>query len=209
MSLSERRKSLSDGLDKFEIYFNYLKTISLRGRVYKKFFSSPILFLLARRCGSRIIEVGSGTGSGVLGAFPSRVVGIDINPFAVEYTRSIGLRASVINHDGSFPFADGAFDVCILDNVVEHIEDPAKVLDECHRITGPDGGLVIAVPGARGFEWDQDHKVFYGEDELKRLDDRWSLIRIFSIPLFVRSERLSKTMKQYCLVAVFKKAVNN
>lgn len=196
---------MSNRLEKFESYFNYLKTISFKGRVYKRLFSSPILFLYARSFGSRIIEVGSGTGSGVLGAFPSRVIGIDINPFAVEYTKSIGLRASVIDHDGSFPFADGAFDACILDNVVEHIENPAKVLDECYRVTGSGGGLVIAVPGARGFEWDSDHKVFYGENELKRLDDRWSLIRIFSIPLFLRSESISKAMKQYCLVAVFKK----
>ena len=200
---------MTDGLGKFESYFNYLKTISLRGRVYKRIFSSPILFLYARRFGSRIIEVGSGTGSGVLGAFPSRVVGIDINPFAVEYTKSIGLRASVINHDGSFPVADGAFDACILDNVLEHIENPAKVLDECYRVTGPEAGLVIAVPGTRGFKWDSDHKVLYGENELKLLDDRWSLIRLFSIPLFLRSERLSKAIKQYCLVAVFKKNTEN
>jgi SAM-dependent methyltransferase len=198
-------EALSDGLEQFENYFNYLKTISLRGRIYKRFFSSPILFLSACRFGSRVIEVGSGTGSGVLGAFPSRVVGIDINPFAVEYTKSIGLRASVINQDGSFPVEGGAFDACILDNVLEHIEDPAKVLDECYRITGPDGGLVIAVPGARGFKWDLDHKILYGENELKRLDDRWSLIRLFSIPLFFRSEKLSRAMKQYCLVAVLKK----
>jgi SAM-dependent methyltransferase len=196
---------LTDGLEKFENYFNYLKTISLRGRLYKKLFSSPILFFYASRFGSRILEVGSGTGSGILGAFPSLVVGIDINPFAVEYTKNIGLRASVINSDGSFPAADGAFDACVLDNVVEHIEDPTKVLDECYRVTRLNGGLVIAVPGARGFKWDSDHKVFYGENELKQLDERWSLIRIFSIPLFVRSERLSKFMKQYCLVAVFKK----
>jgi SAM-dependent methyltransferase len=196
---------LSDGLEKYESYFNYLKTISFRARIYKKFFSSPILFYSARRFGLRIIEVGSGTGSGVLGAFPSCVVGIDINPFAVEYTKSIGLRASVINRDGSFPVEDGTFDACILDNVLEHIENPTKVLDECYRATGLGGGLVIAVPGARGFKWDSDHKVFYGENELRRLDCRWSLIGLFSIPLFVRSERLSRAMKQYCLVAVFKK----
>ena len=141
----------------------------------------------------------------MLGAFPSHVVGLDINPFAVDYTNSIGMRASVIDRDGVFPVSDQAFDVCILDNVLKHVEIPVKVLDECYRITGPDGGLVIAVPGARGFRWDPDHKVFYGEDQLQQLDDRCSLIRLFSIPLLLRSERLSNTMKQYCLVALFKK----
>jgi SAM-dependent methyltransferase len=205
MSSVREERALTDGSDKFESYFEYLKTISFRGRLYKKFFSSPILFFCARRFGSQILEVGSGTGSGVLGAFPSHVIGIDINPFAVEYTKSIGLRSSVIDHDGSFPVDDEAFDVCILDNVLEHIEDPAKVLDECYRVTGPEGGLVIVVPGLRGFEWDSDHKIFYSEGELKRLDSRWSLTWLFSIPLLVKSEKLSKSMKQYCLVAVFKK----
>jgi SAM-dependent methyltransferase len=196
---------LSDRQEEFESYFRYLKTISFKGRVYKRFFSSPILFFFARRFGPKVLEVGSGVGSGVLGAFPSRVMGLDINPFAVEYSKTRGLQASLIKEDGSFPMSDGAFDVCILDNVLEHIEEPATVLDECHRITGPNGGLVIAVPGARGFRWDSDHKVFYGEDQLLRLDDRWSLTQLFSIPLFVRNQWLSKTMKQYCLVAVFKK----
>jgi SAM-dependent methyltransferase len=192
-------------LDNFESYFIYLKSISFRGRIYKRFFSSPILFFWARRFGPRLVEVGSGTGSGVLGAFPSRVIGLDINPFAVEYSKSIGLSASIINHDGSFPVSDGSIDSCILDNVLEHIEDPVKVLDECFRITAPGGGLVIAVPGVRGFLWDSDHKISYGEDQLRRLDDRWSLIRLFSIPFGVRSETLSRYVKQYCLVAIYKK----
>ena len=125
---------MGDELEGFESYFNYLKTISLKGRIYKKFFSSPIIYFYARRFGSRILEVGSGTGSGVLGAFPSQVVGIDINPFSVEFSKRRGLRASVINPDGSFPLPDGAFDVCILDNVLEHIENPAKVMDECSEL---------------------------------------------------------------------------
>ena len=151
------------------------------------------------------MEVGSGTGSGALGTFPSRIIGLDINPLAVEFTKSIGLRASLIDNDGTFPVADEAFHVCILDNVLEHIENPSKVLDECSRITESSGGLVIVVPGVRGFLRDSDHKVFYGEDELRRLDDRWTLVRLFSIPLFFRSERLSKMIRQYSLVAVYKK----
>jgi ubiquinone/menaquinone biosynthesis C-methylase UbiE len=87
--------------------------------------------------------------------------------------------------------------------VVEHIENPSKVLDECYRVTGPGGGLVIAVPRSVGLSGIKIIKYFTEKNELKRLDDRWSLIRIFSIPLFLRSESISKVMKQYCLVAVF------
>jgi len=190
----------------FETYYRYLKNISRRGRLYKRYFSSPLLFLCARRYGPRIIEVGSGVGSGVLGAFPASVVGLEINPFAVEFSRNIGLRASLINDDGSFPVEDGAFDACILDNVLEHIERPRKVLDECSRITSRKSGLVICVPGIRGFEWDSDHKVFYDDARLRQLDDRWLMTKLFSLPAFIRSKTLSKSMKQYCAVAVYRKA---
>jgi SAM-dependent methyltransferase len=189
-----------------ELYFQYLKSISLRGRIYKRYFSSPVLFLCARRFGPRIMEVGSGIGSGVLGAFPASVDGLDINPLAVGFSRSLGLRASLIDDDGSFPVEDGAFNACILDNVLEHIENPKVLLDECSRITGRNGGLVICVPGIRGFEWDSDHKVFYDDARLRQLDDRWLMTKLFSLPGFVRSEAQSRRMKQYCLVAVYSKA---
>lgn len=195
---------VSDNANTFQEYFHRLRRISFKGRLYKRFISSPILFLCARAFGPRLIEVGSGTGAGVLGAFPSCVVGVEINPFAVAYSKSIGLRASLIE-DGVFPAGDGVFDACVLDNVLEHIEDPRTVLDECWRITSPSGGLVIAVPGSRGFEGDPDHKVFYGEDDLRLLDSRWTLGTLFSIPTLFRHRRLSTCVRQYCLVGVYGK----
>jgi SAM-dependent methyltransferase len=189
----------------FQEYYQYLNRISFRGRLYKRLISSPILFLCARAFGPRLVEVGSGTGSGVLGAFPSSVVGFEINPFAVEYSRRVGLRASLIEEDGRFPAVDGSFDACVLDNVLEHIADPQHLLDECWRITSPSGGLVIAVPGIRGFRTDPDHKVFYGESELRRLDRRWTLHKLFSLPMLSRSETLSHAVRQYCLVGTYRK----
>jgi SAM-dependent methyltransferase len=197
---------VSDDATGFQDYFQYLNGISLRRRLYKRLASSPILFLCARAFGPRVVEVGSGAGAGVLGAFPSRVVGFEINPLAVEYSRRVGLRASLIEKGGPFPAADGSFDACILDNVLEHIEDPQKILDECWRTTCPRGGLVIAVPGIRGFASDPDHRLFYGEDELRRLDSRWRLRALFSLPLLLRSKTLSESVRQYCLVGVYRKA---
>ena len=196
---------MSSGTNAFEEYFHHLRSISFKGRLYKRLISSPILFLCARAFGPRLVEVGSGTGGGVLGTFPSRVVGLDINPFAVQYSKSVGLRASLIEEGGVFPAAEGRFDACVLDNVLEHIADPRGVLDECWRITSPTGGLVIAVPGSRGFEADSDHKVFYGEEELQALDRRWTLGKLFSIPALFRNRGLSRSVRQYCLVGIYTK----
>jgi SAM-dependent methyltransferase len=189
--------------NQFEDYFSHLQKISFLGRIYKKFFSSPILYFCARRFGKRIVEIGSGTGSGALGAFSKHVQGLEINPIAVEYCKMAGLNAQLIKVDESFPVPDAAFDVCILDNVLEHIEHPQLTLDECFRITKADGGLVIAVPGRRGFESDTDHKIFYDAEALKQLDERWTLQSIFSTPFLFRSEGMSRSVRQYCLVAVY------
>jgi SAM-dependent methyltransferase len=196
---------MAENPGKFEDYFAHLKKISFAGRIYKRLFSSPVLYICARRSGDRIIEIGSGTGSGVLGAFPKRVRGLEINPRAVEYCKAAGLDVQLIGEDGIFPVADGACDACILDNVLEHIEDPRRTLDECHRITKVNGGLVIAVPGVRGFDSDPDHKRFYDAEALRVLDERWALQSLFSMPLYFSSEKLSRSVRQYCLVATFKK----
>lgn len=191
--------------DGFAEYYSHLQQISLLGRVYKRFISSPVLYFCARRFGDRVIEIGSGTGSGVLGSFPKQVQGLEINPHAVEYCKAKGLDVQLIRADEIFPVAGGTFDACVLDNVLEHIEDPCKTLDECYRITKNDGGLVIAVPGKRGYESDDDHKVFYDAEALRLLDDRWQLQSLFSTPFLFKSEKLSRSVKQYCLVATYRK----
>lgn len=190
---------------RFEDYFSHLQKISFAGRVYKRFISSPVLFFCARQFGTHLIEIGSGTGSGVLGAYPDHVCGLEINHIAVEYCKATGLKVQLIGEDGTFPVAEGVFDACILDNVLEHIEHPRKTLDECWRITKKNGGLVIVVPGLRGYESDSDHKNYYDAEALRLLDERWLLLSLFTIPFLLKSERLSKSIKQYCLVAVYKK----
>lgn len=191
--------------DKFEQYFGHLSQISLVGLLYKRLFVAPLIYLCARRFGPRVMEVGFGFAASLIGAFPRRVSGLEINPLAVSYGKSRGLSVKAIAQDGGFPEADGAFDVCVLDNVLEHIEVPAKTLDECHRITGPSGGLIIIVPGERGYASDDDHKKFYDVAELKSLDARWELRQLFSMPVGFISASLSRRIRQYCLVAVYAK----
>lgn len=191
--------------DKFEDYFQHLNKLSFFGSIYHRFYKLPLLYFILRRFGPHLIEIGSGIGNGVLGMFSSNVTGIDINPHAIQYCKKKGLNTCLINHNGSYPFADGEFDACLLDNVLEHIEEPQSTLDECWRITGSNGGLVVVVPGNAGFNFDPDHKVFYDEEILRRLDKRWLLISLFSIPFVLKNKRISKVLRQYCLVAVYKK----
>lgn len=192
-------------MDEFDEYFAHLQKLSWVGRIYHTLFKIPLLYFQLRRFGPEIVEVGSGIGNGVLGASYARVAGLDINPRAVKYCQEKGLNARIIGADGVFPIADNSVDACLLDNVLEHIPDPKTTLDQCWRITRQGGGLIIVVPGLKGFASDPDHKVFYGVEELRRLDGRWTIVRLFSIPLFILNDKLSKALRQYCLVMVYRK----
>lgn len=196
---------MSDTNNRFGIYFSHLQKITFTGRVYKKFITSPILFFSARWFGGKVIEVGSGTGNGILGAWPKSVHGLEINPFAVEYCKKKNLSVDLIYADRAFPVSDNSVDACVLDNVLEHVDNPKHTLNECYRITKINGGLIIAVPGKCGFDYDEDHKVYYGLDELSQLDARWKVVSVFSIPFFLKSNFLSSRVRQYCLVAIYKK----
>lgn len=189
----------------YDHYYAHLQSISRLGRYYKRYVASPILHYQASLFGSKIAEIGCGVGSGILGAYPQHCTGFEINPMAVDYCKAINLSVHQITEDERYPAQDGEFDACVLDNVLEHIAEPGFVLQECARITRLNGGLIIAVPGKRGYRSDPDHKVFYGEKELQQLHPSWQLTNMFSIPFFVCNKMLSELIPQYCLLAAYQK----
>lgn len=189
----------------YKNYFTHLQSISQLGRAYKRFVTSPILYYHARTFGTMIAEIGSGIGSGILGAYPKQVTGFDINPLAVDYCKSKSLPVHLIGENNLYSAKDGEFDACVLDNVLEHIAEPSFILQECLRITHDKAGLIIAVPGVKGYASDSDHKKFYGEQELQDLHPNWQLDNLFAMPFFVKSKLLSDVISQYCLVAVYSK----
>jgi 2-polyprenyl-3-methyl-5-hydroxy-6-metoxy-1,4-benzoquinol methylase len=115
------------------------------------------------------------------------------------------LHVHLVDDNEKYAAQDGEFDICVLDNVLEHIAEPAFVLQECTRITHKNAGLIIAVPGEKGFRPDVDHKKHYEEAELKKLKPRLATDKNIFTPFVVKSRLLSTLTSQYCLVAVYKK----
>ena len=95
--------------------------------------------------------------------------GVDINEHCVQYCQAQNLDAFVLGPGGEIPFPNNSFDSVLMDNVLEHIEDPEPVLKEIIRVLKIDGNLVIGVPGVLGYTKDPDHKVFYDRDNLNQL----------------------------------------
>lgn len=51
---------------------------------------------------------------------------------------------------GPWPFADGAAEQIVAQDVFEHVADPIKFMTECHRILRPGGGLFLRCPYYQG-----------------------------------------------------------
>lgn len=188
-----------------ELYFTHLNRISFLGKVYKRYFSSRVIYYLAKSFGNKIAEIGSGTGNGILGAYPETVTGFEINSLAVGHCKNNNLNVHLVCEDEPYPVQDGEFDVCVLDNVLEHLSNPWQVLGECLRISKQKAGLVIVVPGDKGYLRDPDHKMHYKKHDLENLNPNWLHLKTISIPFFIESEFLAKHISQYCLVSIYRK----
>jgi len=182
-----------------EAYFAYLKTRSRRAELYRRFFLYP---LLSRHISGAALDVGCGLGDML--RYRPNTVGVDVNRHSVDYCRSRGLEAYLIE-DGRLPFAACSFDTVVLDNVLEHVPRPQALLDEIARVLKRRGTIVIGVPGERGFASDPDHKVFYDESSLIRTlkTAGFESDRMFHVPC--RAPLLSRLLRQYCVYGVFKR----
>jgi SAM-dependent methyltransferase len=73
-----------------------------------------------------------------------RYVGVDWN------NTLHGLHADVVaNLAEPLPFADASVDCVVAFEVLEHVAEPARLLDECLRVLKPGGCLLLSVP----FQW--------------------------------------------------------
>lgn len=92
--------------------------------------------------GARVVDVGGGAGY-FAEAFRERGARcLLVEPDAAELAaRGTPAPASVIGDGYWLPLADGSVDVCFSCNVLEHVRDPAGLIDEMIRVTRP-GGLV-------------------------------------------------------------------
>jgi len=147
-----------------------------------------------------VLDFGCGIGDFL--RFRKNTIGVDINQHNIEYCKALGLHAELI-WDGLIPFQNNYFANVIMDNVLEHI--PAADVDatmyEVARVLQPKGIVVVGVPGIKGYHSDSDHKVFYAEDDLIALFDRYDFVvrEIVHMPCLF----LGKYLSQYCLYAVF------
>jgi SAM-dependent methyltransferase len=102
--------------------------------------------------GSRVLELGCATGylsRWLVEARGCRVVGVELDPVAAERARAFCERVVVGDLDDPAllaGLAGEAFDVVLAGDVLEHLKDPARVLEAVARLLAPSGRVVATIP---------------------------------------------------------------
>lgn len=145
----------SDFADKKNILFKikshiisnyYLSTGLIKKKIYG-FFLSFIAALPKSK--GRIMDVGCGSGDilFLLKQVKFDVYGLDISKHAVNLAHKNGLRNVIVGmEDKVETFPDNYFDCIRGSHVVEHMPDPIRFINSCHKKLAKNGTLILATP---------------------------------------------------------------
>lgn len=97
--------------------------------------------------GKKVLDVGCGVGMYLqaIRAFSERVYGVDIDAQRAAQARQL-LPHIVVAPAEQLPFAQSSFDVVLLHEVIEHLEDDRRAIREAHRVLAPKGRMIIFAP---------------------------------------------------------------
>lgn len=96
--------------------------------------------------GRRILDVGCGIGAYVdaFRRFSPWVYGVDLDPAKLALARGRGRLA--VAPGERLPFASDVFDVVLLHEVIEHVDDDRATIAEAVHVTRPGGAVVVFAP---------------------------------------------------------------
>ena len=76
------------------------------------------------------------------------VLGIDVDRVALGEAAKLGIETRWANVEEPLDVEDASFDVVVVGELLEHLQEPARVIAEARRVLRPGGRLVGSVPNA-------------------------------------------------------------
>lgn len=98
--------------------------------------------------GARVLDVGCGEGATLyhLGA-PAGAVGLDLFPEKVAFAARVLPKCRfVVGSAYELPFERGEFDHLLVRDLIHHLEEPMRFIDECARVLAPGGRIDVLEP---------------------------------------------------------------
>lgn len=103
--------------------------------------------------GKDILVVGSGQGSFEyklmkIGVSPGQIISLDIDPnkYKIE-----DVECKFCDLNQVIPLHDASVDICFAIEVIEHLNNPQKMIDEIYRVLRKNGTLYLSTPNLHSF----------------------------------------------------------
>lgn len=77
----------------------------------------------------------------------AKVIGVDISKSAIKIAKQVLNEVRLVDlNDGKLPFQDRTFDIIVASEVIEHLIQPQKILNELARVVKKEGMVIITTP---------------------------------------------------------------
>jgi SAM-dependent methyltransferase len=125
---------------------------------------------------------GEGYGTALLAAAGARsATGVDIDSSSVEHARKRHSGPEFVAADvRALPFGDGAFDLVVCFETIEHVADQEAVLEELRRVMAADGLLLVSTPNKHQYLVQNEfhRREFFHEEFVAFLEARFERVQI-------------------------------
>lgn len=121
-----------------------------RKEIYFPLRTQWLIKQLPKKFSGKVLDAGCGDG-GMLAEVKElhpeiEPYGVDISESGCRIAKERGINTKVANLNEKIPFKDSFFDFVVVHEVIEHLLDPDKFLEECNRTLKKRGYLVITTP---------------------------------------------------------------
>jgi SAM-dependent methyltransferase len=141
-------------------------------------------YVLSRNAQPRWLDVGCGTGV-LLDSLPAiaNQLGLELDGNSVARARAKGLKVEQIEPQWDLD-KYGSFDLITLTDVIEHLEDDRKAIEQVHGALNPGGIILVTVPALMslwsGHDVINHHFRRYTQKTLLPLfaDEQWKVLKV-------------------------------
>ena len=115
---------------------------------YKKIFK----YLKRESVNGSLLDIGCSNGEFMYSAKKEgfAVSGVELNSYTAKIAKNNGLNVFIGSLENA-NFSYGSFDVIFLGDLIEHVEDPEKLVKKCFELLKMNGILIVSTPNMNCF----------------------------------------------------------